>query len=199
MSSVSEIFLMHLKVTALNNSSDVSIVQDNANSNYDDSLTKLTYDGQICKNWDSSMSTITWARMPTSRWEEAVDIDDGQPGIPARQDSYNLLQCSQMDDNSQESTRTAYSERESKDSLPKKPCRQSSGRDLVVSNLNATVALPRIPRRNINSNKNIEGDELYGSDHELGRPKITSRQHPLRRSVSFSQVDPALELVSPLQ
>ena len=161
MSSLSEIFLMHLKATALQ-SSDVSIIQDNANSSCN-SLTKHSLEAQNSRS-DSSFTTMTWSRpgRTNSRWEPAVAIDDDQPGIPTRQDSSKTL-MSPIDD----SIDSFGGDDINKDSQPRKPCRQSSERDFRL----ALVALPRIPRRQNSSRKSL-GGSLHGSNHERRQQQI---------------------------
>jgi hypothetical protein len=107
MSSVSEIFLMHL-----NASGKISIVQDNANTSFaNTSINSLSFcfrgshssDSTFWTTVSASRKTVsrritrtrrrtTTRRRRSSRWEpDTVPISDDQPGIPKRQSSSNEL------------------------------------------------------------------------------------------------------------
>ena len=111
MSSLSQIFLMHLKATSLHQSSEISIVQDNANSSCN-SLSKYFRDSSSMLDASSDCSLNSSfsrraRRRPSrrrsscssSRWEPAVAIEDDLPLIPTRQGSnQNLMANEEADD-----------------------------------------------------------------------------------------------------
>ena len=179
---------MHLKATALH-SSDVAIVQDNANSSC--SSLKFFFDNKIADS-----STITWFRpgAKNSRWEATIAEKDGLPGIPTRQDSYKTLMSLVGDHGESSSCGDAAIVDSTKDSQPKIPCRQSSGRDLNISE----AGLPRIPRRQNSFRMNLGGKDLQHSNHEQSRPRESSLGR-FRRAKSFATADPTLAMVSPPQ
>ncbi|CAB9507996.1 expressed unknown protein [Seminavis robusta] len=152
MSSLSEIFLMHLKATT----SEISIVPDNAMSSsmmsMSSSINSLSHSFR-----SSDGQSITWSRTrPTrrssSRWESDESSVDDRPDIPTRQVSSTALVSDDEDDDvvlchvrrrhqhDDSQICDACEEQSLKDSEPKKPLRQTSSNDLML-------ALPRIPRR----------------------------------------------------
>lgn len=188
MSGLSEIFLMQLKATAFQ-SNEVSIVQDNANSSC--SSLKFFFDNRIADS-----STIMWYRpgSKNSRWEAAIAMEDNLPGIPTRQDSYKTLMSLVGNRDESASGGDGTVADSTKDSRPKIPCRQSSGRDLNVTG----ASLPRIPRRQNSFRINLGGKDLHHSHHEQSQPQQNTLRR-FRRAKSFSTLDPALAMASPSQ
>lgn len=189
MSSLSEIFLMHLKASSMSASSNISIVQDNANTSLaNSSFTSLSFCFRESHSTDSAFTSAsgktaskrrTRRRRRSSRWEpDTVPISDGQPDIPTRQNSSNELIT---DDGDKENTDAcvsplptptttaamkrrdlvcpAWEQGTQRDSEPKLPRRQSSKRNL---------SLPRIPRRqnSFRGNNDLEGDAFVDAIHE---------------------------------